>query len=133
MGRKIEMYNGRVFGVEVSGYGLEHGYLDYQTLAKIVGDMVLNNTIHTAGYLEDWELVSRQDYWEEDGEIEYMDVYQEYIISEAGYDFLSKYTDEIVYYNSELDVYLWGITHFGTAWSHVLTGIKLVEEDIYGR
>lgn len=133
MGREIRMYNRRVFGVEVSSYGLEHGYLDYQALAGIVGDMVLNNTIHTAGYLEDWELVSGQDYWEDGDDIEYMDVYQEYIISESGYDFLSKYTDEIVYYNEDLNVYLWGITHYGTAWSHVLTNIKLVEEDIYGQ
>lgn len=123
MGRKIEMYNGRVFGVEVSSYGLEHGYLDYQTLAGIVGDCILNNTIRDRT-MTDWEMVA--------GEFNTM-IFQDYIIPESGYDFLSKYTDEIVFYNENLDVYIWSITHYGTAWSHVLTDIKLVEEDIYGR
>ena len=123
MGREIEMYNGRVFGVEVSSYGLEHGYLDYQTLAGIVGDCILNNTIRDRT-MTDWEMVA--------GEFNTM-IFQDYIIPESGYDFLSKYTDEIVFYNENLDVYIWSITHYGTAWSHVLTDIKLVEEDIYGR
>lgn len=129
MAKELQVYNGKVFGVAVSGYGLEHGYLDYQALAGIVGDMILNNEIHYTSYLQDWETVNGQDYYEnEDEEIEgYYDVYQEYIISKSGYKFLAKYTDEIVYYNNKLDVYLWGITHFGTAWSHVLTNIKLVE------
>lgn len=123
MGREIEMYNGRVFGVEVSSYGLEHGYLDYQTLAGIVGDCILNNTIRDRT-MTDWEMVA--------GEFNTM-IFQDYIIPESGYDFLSKYTDEIVFYNENLDVYIWSVTHYGTAWSHVLTDIKLVEEDIYGR
>lgn len=123
MGREIEMHNGRVFGVEVSSYGLEHGYLDYQTLAGIVGDCILNNTIRDRT-MTDWEMVA--------GEFNTM-IFQDYIIPESGYDFLSKYTDEIVFYNENLDVYIWSITHYGTAWSHVLTDIKLVEEDIYGR
>ena len=41
--RTIELYRDRVYGVKVSDYGLEHGYLDYQTLAQIVGDCILNN------------------------------------------------------------------------------------------
>ena len=123
MGREIEMYNGKVWGVKVSSYGLEHGYLDYQTLAGIVGDCILNNTIRDRT-MTDWEMVA--------GEFNTM-IFQDYIIPESGYDFLSKYTDEIVFYNENLDVYIWSITHYGTAWSHVLTDIKLVEEDIYGR
>lgn len=41
----MKVYNGKVYGVAVSDYGLEKGYLDYQTLAGIVGDCILNNTI----------------------------------------------------------------------------------------
>ena len=43
--REMKVYNGKVYGVAVSNYDLEKGYLDYQTLAKIVGDCILNNTV----------------------------------------------------------------------------------------
>ena len=117
----MEMYGGKVYGVEVSHYGREHGYLDYYTLSKILGDVILNNNLMTIDGLE-WELVSGEDSYG-------CDVYQTYIISESGYQFLNRYTDEIVYYNEELDLYLWGITHFGTSWDYVLTDIKVKERD----
>ena len=118
----IKMYNGKVYGFKVSEYGLENGYLDYYTLSKIVGDGVLNNNIyHYAGY-ENWELESGL----EGVDGEYCEVYQYYIISDSGARFLSEYTDEIVYYHEELDMYLWGITHFGTSWDYVLTDLKLL-------
>ena len=31
---------------------------------------------------------------------------------------------EIVYYSEELDLYIWGVTHYGTSWDYVLTDIK---------
>ena len=116
--KEIRMYDGKVFGYEVSKYGLECGYLDYQTLAKIVGNMVLNNNIMSyTGY--DWDLVA--------GDDEGSEVYQYYIITETGYSMLDYLTDELVYYHEELDMFLWGITHFGTGWDYVLTDLKLVE------
>lgn len=33
--------------------------------------------------------------------------------------------NEIVYYNETLDMYLWGVTHYGTSWDYVLTSIKI--------
>ena len=109
------VYDGKVYGVKVSEYGLEHGYLDYQTLAGIVGDCILNNTLRSET-AEDWEIVTG-DFKEA--------IYQDYIISEYGYRFLEEHTDELVFYNERLDLYIWGITHYGTAWSHVLTDNKL--------
>ena len=139
MERTIEMYGGKVYGVEVSGYGLDKGYLDYRTLACVVGDLILNNRLMTFEEFY-WELVSGQDQYavDKDGNecdpdsdecygVYVYDVYQTYIISEKGYDFLSRNTDEIVYYCEELDIYLWGIAHFGTSWDYVLTNIKLKE------
>lgn len=139
MERTMEMYGGKVYGKVVSGYGIKNGYLDYCALAEIVGDCVLNNTLMTFDGLE-WELVSGEDSYgcnidgdecdidsDECYNIYPIEVYQTYIISERGYDFLSRYTDEIVYYNGELYVYLWGITHYGTSWDYVLTNIKLKE------
>ncbi|MBO5828896.1 MAG: hypothetical protein J6R59_10665 [Paludibacteraceae bacterium] len=49
--------------------------------------------------------------------------FQYYIVSDNGAEIL-KEINEIVYYNEELDMYVWGVTHWGTAWSYVLTNIK---------
>lgn len=121
MERTMRLYGNKVYGIKVSDYGLEHRYLDYHTLSKIVGDCILNNTI-----IEEipygWELVNGDDL---DENSEYYDVYQWYIIDSQGYELLSRLTDEIIYYNEQLDLYLWGITHFGTSWDYVLTDIKL--------
>lgn len=124
--KEITMYNGKVFGVEVSKYGLENGYLDYQTLSKIVGDCVLNNSIMPYTGFEEWELVNGC----EENEEGWYEVYQYYIISDYGFRILEDYTDEIVYYHQDLDMYVWGITHFGTSWDYVLTDIKLVGADL---
>ena len=115
--KEMRLYEGKVYGVKVSDYGLENGYLDYLTLFKIIGDCILNNTLR-AETMEDWEIVA--------GEFESM-VFQDYIISEYGYKFLEEYTDELVFYNEKLDIYVWAVTHFGTSWDYVLTDIKLVK------
>ena len=115
--REMKLYGDKVYGEKVSDYGLEHGYLDYLTLSKIVGDCILNNTI-LEETMYDWDIVA--------GELE-DEIFQYYIISEYGYEFLTEHTDEIVFYNEKLDVYLWGVTHFGTSWDYVLTDIKLVK------
>ncbi len=52
------------------------------------------------------------------------EVFQWFIISSNGAEILKDYTNEIVYYNEELDLYLWGVTHWGTTWDYVLTNIK---------
>ena len=120
--RTIRMYDGKVFGHEVSEYGVENGYLDYRTLARIVGDRILNNNVYEYAGYEHWELESGM---EENEYGDYYEVYQYYIITDSGASFLERYTDEIVYYHEPLDMYLWGITHFGTSWDYVLTDIKL--------
>lgn len=116
---EIKLYGNTVYGIKVSDYGLENGYLDYRTLSTIVGVGILNNTIRSAT-MEQWEIAT--------GNFDDM-IFQDYIISESGFEFLSEYTDEIVFYNEELDIYVWGITHYGTSWDYVLTNIKLVQED----
>lgn len=117
---EMRVYDGKVYGEKVSNYGLENGYLDYLTLSRIVGDCILNNTLMEETQEDYWELINGEIYDEE--------IYQTYIISEYGYQFLSEHTDEIVFYNEKLDIYVWGITHFGTAWDYVLTDIKIVEQ-----
>ena len=53
------------------------------------------------------------------------EVFQTYHISSSGANILEEYTDELVWYCEELDMYFWGVTHYGTSWDYVLTDIKL--------
>lgn len=56
------------------------------------------------------------------------EIYQWYIVSDQGADIL-KEINEIVYYNSELNMYLWGVTHWGTSWNYVLTDVPCCTEE----
>ena len=133
-----------VFGTEISKEGIEKGYLDYKTLSHGVGATILNNEI--IGYEVDyWNIENGSDvkYYNTESEeyVEYEDiedwndieeqyeeVYQYYIITQYGAELLQDLTDEIVYYNEKLDMWLWGITHWGTSWDYVLTDVKIVGE-----
>ena len=53
------------------------------------------------------------------------DIYQYFIVSNNGAKLIEEYTNDPLFYNEELDMYVWGVTHCGTSWSYVLTGIKL--------
>lgn len=164
------------YGNKVSDYGLEHGYVDYATLAKSF-DAVLNNDIMSKTYdIGEWEQVNGfvdnseeidelQDkvdeleterdeaegrlepneigalsdqidaLYDQIGELreqqeEEPEIFQYYIISDDGADILKRETNEIVYYNDELDMYVWGVTHWGTSWDYVLTDIPLQEREI---
>ena len=117
---RIDLYRNKVWGYEVSKHGLENGYLDYHTMSKLVGPCILNNTVRSET-AEHWEMLT-DDFDEA--------IYQDYIISEAGYYFLFDYTDEIVFYNENLDIYVWSITHFGTSWDYVLTNVKLILKEV---
>ena len=109
-------------GNEISAYGQEHNRLDYATFAKAF-DAILNNSIMEKGWNigNGWELVNGSDYDEENDE--YTEVYQWFIVSDNGAQMIQDYTDEILYYHEELNVYLWGVTHFGTSWDYVLMDI----------
>lgn len=111
------------YGNKISDYGLKNGYVDYRTLAKAF-DAVLNNDIYgfVLEHIGDWSLESGCDYDEETES--YEDIFQYYIVSDNGAEIL-KEAGEIVYYNEQLDMYLWGVTHYGTSWDYVLTDIKI--------
>lgn len=151
------------YGNTVSDYGMEHGYVDYATLAKAF-DAVLNNDIMNLTYdIGSWEQVSgiidntdeieeleeKRDELEEENEnnpsqileneineineqieeleseqYDGLEVFQWFIVDDWGARLLQD-IDEIVYYNEKLDMYLWGVTHYGTSWNYVLTNIKI--------
>lgn len=53
------------------------------------------------------------------------EVFQWFIVDDGGARLLQQETNEIVYYNETLDMYLWGVTHYGTSWDYVLTNIVI--------
>lgn len=52
------------------------------------------------------------------------EIFQYYIVDDNGAEILQE-CNEIVFYNETLDMYVWGVTHYGTSWSYVLTNIKI--------
>lgn len=102
------------YGNEISFYGMEHGYVDYLTLSKAF-DNVHNDEMIKHGL------------WEQIGGVlgDDDEIFQYYIISPQGADILMEDTNEVVFYNEDYDMYLWGVTHFGTAWDYVLTDIAI--------
>lgn len=59
-----------------------------------------------------------------ENEQDYQEVYQWFIVDDWGARLLQD-IDQIVYYNETLDMYLWGVQHYGTSWNYVLTNIKI--------
>lgn len=113
------------YGTKISEYGLENGYVDYRTLASTF-DAVPNNEIMWKTWeIGCWEQQSGfSDYDEESEEYNKPEIYQYYIVDDRGAEILQEF-DEIVFYNEELDMYIWGVTHWGTSWDYVLTNIKI--------
>lgn len=125
MKKQLKLAGKYFCGNEISNYGKEHGFLDYGTFSRAF-DHVLNNSIFELGQGigYGWELVNGLDFdYEEEEIIEEPEVFQWYIVSDSGAQIIQDYTNEILYYHDELDIYLWGVTHWGTGWDYVLTDI----------
>lgn len=125
MKKQLKLAGKYFCGNEISNYGKEHGFLDYDTFSRAF-DHVLNNSIFELGQGigYGWELVNGLDFdYEEEEIIEKPEVFQWYIVSDSGAQIIQDYTNEILYYHDELDIYLWGVTHWGTGWDYVLTDI----------
>jgi hypothetical protein len=127
-------------GNRISAYGLANTRVDYRTLAAAFDAVLANGIMEKTCDIGYWELdngddcyyydengneITRDEYEENGGDCEYYDIYQCYIISASGAQILADYTNEIVWYNDELDLYVWGVTHWGTSWDYVLTDIRI--------
>lgn len=51
------------------------------------------------------------------------EIYQYYIVSAYGADLIRDYNVGTLFYCEAVDLYIWGIGHYGTAWDYVLTPI----------
>ena len=143
------------FGNEISDHGVKNNRVDYRALAKSFNAVLCNDItklfystingeynepeIYNGSYIyyenDGGDVITESDYYDLDGEqqerySEYQnEIFQYYIISNNGAEILKDYTDEIVYYIPVLDIYIWGVTHYGTAWDYVLTNIKIDEKE----
>lgn len=144
----------RYYATPVSSYGNEHGYVDYRTFANEIdrqgGYLRCNNitsvipiesfyeTLHNdiVEYYVDDNGYYIYEYDEEfnpndDTEIEYSysEVYQWYLVADNPYTReMLEQANQVWGYIEELDLLVWGVTHWGTSWDYVLTDIKLSEE-----
>lgn len=82
-------------------------------------NLILNNDIignlFEKGFYFEFE--NGSDYDEENDL--FVDVYQYFIIGAYDAERLEEYTNELVYYCEDLDLYVLGVTHFGTPWNGV--------------
>ena len=121
------MFKKYFYGNEISEYGRKNGFVDYRTLAKSFDAVLNNDIINKTSDIGYWDVINGSEYDEETDS--YADICQYYIISAQGAEILQRETEEIVFYNEELDMYVWGVTHFGTAWDYVLTDIQCEIEE----
>ena len=52
------------------------------------------------------------------------EIYQWFIVDDSATWLLEK-ANEPLFYSDKLECYVWGVTHYGTEWSHVLTRLEL--------
>lgn len=82
-------------------------------------NLILNNEIvpklMEQGYY--FELYCGNDYNEEEDTFD--DIFQYYIIDNQGAERFAEYTNEIVYYCEDLELFVLGVTHCGTSWKSV--------------
>lgn len=79
------------------------------------------NEITEKEYYEMEDTSNCEDVWD--------DIYQYYIISESDAERLSQYTNELVIYYEELDLYILCVKHCGTSWDGVPANWKDEEEE----
>ena len=125
----VKVTGDSLYGIKFEDYEKSQGRVSYATLAKSF-DCILANEISKD--FEYFEVVNGSEHYEdedEDGEDTWVDVYQYYIISDKGYHILENLTDELVWYDSRLGVFVWGITHYSTSWDYVLTDIIIENKE----
>lgn len=133
------MANNLMADTDAAGLGYweqESGFVDYseekQELREEIAE--LEEQIEDADDDCVEELTSRiKDLEEKIEDLEYeedssQDIFQFFIVSDNGARILRE-ADEIVFYNDALDLYLWGVTHWGTRWEYVCTDIKIIKEE----
>lgn len=104
-----------------------NGYIDnYDEIEELndkISDLMLDNeNDEHAAEIE--ELQNKIDELEQEQEYQ-PEIYQYYIVSEQGKRIIEEFTNDPLFYIPVLDIYVWGVTHWGTSWDYVLTDTKI--------
>ena len=119
-------------------YYMDTNRVNYRTLVDFIfTDMILcNNIIEYSDNLSNWDLELGEEYNEEEGE--YIEIYQYYIVNVDTWrlEEYKKYLQETnipsnlnLWYDNELDIYILGVSHYGTSWDYVPTEIKIKQDE----
>ena len=92
-------------------------YCNYTQLFYPDSNMILCNELPNV-FPEMWEYIENGSEYDEEND-EYTEIFQYYIIDPCTAERLKEHTNEIIYYIEKLDIYVLGVTHWGTGWSHV--------------
>ena len=125
---------------DLNEYEKEHNSISFKRLFdKLFTDAILCNNITKLFYADingqyiEPSIEIGADYDEENDK--YVDIYQYFIVDFNSYTYskmqeLSEQLGKefIMYYIEALDLYVVGITHFGTSWDYVLTDIEPTED-----
>lgn len=135
---KVTMKNNQVIYLDdVSEMARKENRLDYASMiAWCTEGHMVGLSVSPWKMAEDWEKQTERDFdcfadveQEEQNEEEAdEEVFQWFIIGDEAAYMFSQLTNELIYYSDFLDMYLLGVTHFGTLWSGVMTEWKLEEE-----
>ena len=135
---KVTMKNNHAIYIdEVSEMAREKKRLDYASMiAWCTEGHMVGLSVSPWKMAEDWEKQTERDFdcfadaeqEEQDEDWTSEEVFQWFIIGEDAAEFFVHYTNELICYSESLDMYILGVTHFGTAWSGVMTEWKLEEE-----
>lgn len=105
---------------QVYTFRLNYECISYLNLVDdYIDGMILCNNIRYRYRLTLFESENSQGKVNHNNEDYYKDIYQWYIIDNRAAEILENRTNEIILYDDELDIYVWGVTHFGTSWSGV--------------
>lgn len=98
--------------------------ISYAELSRRVGDSILCNAMENRLWVTMEIQYGDMDHKDDFGrETDMVDIYQWYIISDDWAHYLGRNTDQLVFYDEELDVYVWWITHYWTSWDSVYTTV----------
>lgn len=89
-------------------------------------DLILCNEIVKNFELDFYSMPESEEDEEEDDYNEFLEIFQYYLINERDLSVVEQLNEPILYCR-ELDLYILGVTHWGTGWDYVLTPVKLVE------
>lgn len=96
--------------------------ITYKELARRLGDIFLFNKAPELDPEMYYEGIENGSLWENEDDLHddtVKEIFQWYLITQSGAEYLKDHTEELVFYSNVLNEYVWGVTHWGTSWDSV--------------